>query len=129
MSDGSTAKVLHGAKATEQFIDEQCFICEWSNHPDDPTASIARARVEPGVQTRWHRLRGVSERYVVISGNGLVEVEGLEPETVGYGDVVFIPADHAQRIRNTGADDLVFLAICTPRFSPETYESLETPTD
>jgi mannose-6-phosphate isomerase-like protein (cupin superfamily) len=27
----------------------------------------------------------------------------------------------AQRVTNTGEEDLVFLAICTPRFRPENY--------
>jgi mannose-6-phosphate isomerase-like protein (cupin superfamily) len=39
--------------------------------------------------------------------------------------VVLIPAACPQRITNTGAGDLVFLAICTPRFTYEAYEELE----
>jgi oxalate decarboxylase/phosphoglucose isomerase-like protein (cupin superfamily) len=30
-----------------------------------------------------------------------------------------------QRITNTGVDDLVFLAICSPRFSQDVYEDVE----
>jgi oxalate decarboxylase/phosphoglucose isomerase-like protein (cupin superfamily) len=41
------------------------------------------------------------------------------------GDVVSIPAACAQRIANTGAGDLVFLAVCTPRFVQEAYEEIE----
>ena len=29
-----------------------------------------------------------------------------------------------QRITNTGEDDLIFLAICSPRFVPDAYEPL-----
>jgi len=29
-----------------------------------------------------------------------------------------------QRISNIGTNDLIFLAICNPRFTPECYESL-----
>jgi oxalate decarboxylase/phosphoglucose isomerase-like protein (cupin superfamily) len=32
---------------------------------------------------------------------------------------------HCQRIANIGEDDLVFLAVCTPRFTKEVYEVLE----
>jgi mannose-6-phosphate isomerase-like protein (cupin superfamily) len=39
-------------------------------------------------------------------------------------DVVSIPAGVRQRISNTGIDDLVFLAICTPRFVKENYVEL-----
>jgi hypothetical protein len=40
-------------------------------------------------------------------------------------DVVSIPPACAQRITNTGAGDLVFLAVCTPRFVQEAYEEIE----
>ncbi|HYC46828.1 MAG TPA: cupin domain-containing protein [Burkholderiales bacterium] len=111
--------------AAEFYIDEGCHIIELSNTPEDPDVSIARARVEPGVTTRWHRLSGTTERYVVLEGRGRVEVGDLEPQAVGAGDVAIIPPDCRQRITNTGADDLVFLAICTPRFRAEAYEDLE----
>ena len=42
----------------EFYTSEKCYITELSNTPDDPDVSIARARVEPGVTTRWHRLKG-----------------------------------------------------------------------
>ncbi|PWB62199.1 MAG: cupin domain-containing protein, partial [Betaproteobacteria bacterium] len=51
---------------------------------------------------------------------------GDEPEkAVGPGDVVVIPAGVAQSIRNLGDRDLVFHCICTPRFTPDCYESLD----
>lgn len=109
----------------EFFIDEQCYITEFSNGDHDPELSIARARVEPGVTTRWHRLQGTMERYLILSGTGLVEVGELPAQQVGPGDVVLIPAQCRQRISNTGQEDLLFLALCTPRFLPENYEELE----
>lgn len=116
--------VLRGSHAPEFFTEEQCHISEWSNSPADPGLSIARARVEPGVTTRWHRLSGVAERYCILEGSGLVEIEGLPATRVGPGDVVLIPPDRAQRIHNTGSGDLIFLALCTPRFRPEAYQAL-----
>lgn len=110
----------------EFYTDEKCYITELSNSPDDPEASIARARVEPGVTTNWHRLHGTTERYCILSGTGLVEVGELPPEPVTAGDVVIIPPMCQQRISNTGSDDLIFLAICTPRFLPENYEDIES---
>jgi mannose-6-phosphate isomerase-like protein (cupin superfamily) len=83
--------------------------------------SIARARVETSVTTRWHRLRGIAERYVIIEGLGRVEVGDLPATDVGPGDVVLIPPGCRQRIANIGSTDLVFLAICSPRFVPEAY--------
>jgi mannose-6-phosphate isomerase-like protein (cupin superfamily) len=77
------------------------------------------------VTTRLHRLEGVTERYVILEGTGRVEVHGLAPERVEPGDVVVIPPRIAQRLCNTGASDLIFLAICTPRFTPDAYEDME----
>ena len=104
---------------------EGCYINELSNSGADPDASIARARVLPGVTTRWHRLVGIAERYVVLSGAGTVEVGELPAREVAAGDVVLIPPGCRQRITNDGDEDLIFLAICTPRFRPQAYEDID----
>ena len=113
----------------EFYTPEQCYITELSNTNNDPDASIARARVEPGVTTRWHRLKNITERYCIISGQGLVEIGQLAPQQVNAGDTVLIPSMCRQRISNTGDDDLVFLAICTPRFTDAAYEDIEPSAD
>ncbi|MCF7986053.1 MAG: cupin domain-containing protein [Methylovulum sp.] len=118
------SKILNADESNEYFFDEGCFILELSNHSDDPDVSIARARVKPGVTTQWHRLQGIIERYVMLSGTGLVEVGELPAQVVTVGDVVIIPKQCPQRIRNIGTDDLVFLAICSPRFVPEAYQAI-----
>ncbi len=112
--------------SAEYFTAERCYILELSNSADDPHVSIARARVSPGVTTRWHRVRDTIERYVILEGEGDVEVGDAPAERVGPGDVVVIPAGWRQRIANVGAADLVFLAICTPRFVADAYEDLDT---
>ena len=66
---------------------ERCFITELRNIPGDGACSIARARVPPGVTTELHRLRGVVEHYVILDGQGVVEVEG-QPTAVARLDVV-----------------------------------------
>ena len=111
--------------AAEFYISEGCYIIELSNTPDDPQVSIARARVAPGVTTRWHRLSGITERYVIVEGRGRAEVGDLPPQEVSPGDVVLIPPSCRQRITNVGTEDLIFLAICTPRFRPDAYEDIE----
>lgn len=109
----------------EYFTSEGCFILELSNTAEDEDVSIARARVAPGVTTRWHRLRGTVERYVILEGRGRAEIGALPAQEVGPGDVVLIPPQCRQRISNTGSTDLVFLAICTPRFSQDAYEAID----
>lgn len=116
---------VHRPAATERFFAEGCFIAERWNSTADPDVSVARARVEPGVTTRWHRLRGVTERYLILEGRGRVEVGDGPPEDVGPGDVVLIPPETRQRIANTGEADLIFLAVCTPRFTLAGYEDAE----
>lgn len=114
----------------EYFFREGCHILELANAPSDPALSIARARVAPGATTRRHKLRHTVERYVILSGKGRVEL-GAGPLDAGLtrdvqaGDTVIIPADVSQRIHNSGSDDLIFLALCTPRFVPENYVDLE----
>jgi mannose-6-phosphate isomerase-like protein (cupin superfamily) len=110
---------------SEFYTAEKCYIIELCNTPEDPGVSIARARVEPGVTTRWHRLKGIAERYFIISGTGLVEIGEQPPQEVTTGDVVLIPPMCRQRITNIGNEDLIFLAICSPRFSQDVYEDID----
>jgi mannose-6-phosphate isomerase-like protein (cupin superfamily) len=114
-------------RSVEIYTPERCYLIELANGPDDPDASIALARVKPGVTTRWHRLAGTAERYVIIEGRGRVEVGDLAPREVAAGDVVLIPPLCRQRITNVGKHDLAFLAICTPRFEQQNYEDVENP--
>ena len=104
---------------------EKCFITELSNTPDDLQASIARARVEPGITTRWHRLKETVERYYIVSGRGRVEIGNLKPQELSAGDIALIPPMCPQRISNIGSEDLIFLAICTPRYLDDVYEDIE----
>ena len=111
--------------AAEYFTPEQCFINELANMEADAAISIARARVQVGVQTRWHLLRDITERYVIGAGRGCVEVGDLPAQEVGPGDVVVIPPGVRQRIASVGDVDLVFLAVCTPRFVQTAYVDVD----
>lgn len=105
----------------EYFFVEGCYINELSNGGLDPDVSIARARVTPGVTTQWHRLNNTTERYVILEGEGEVEIGDCAPKQVKTGDVVIIPPQTKQRITNTSQQDLIFLAICSPRFQERNY--------
>ncbi|MEJ2534599.1 MAG: cupin domain-containing protein [Gammaproteobacteria bacterium] len=113
--------VLHPEDGDEYWFEEGCHILELLNDPEDPHLSIARARVPAGATTRWHRLAGTTERYLVLSGRGEAWVGDAGPLPVGPGDLVLIPPGARQRVRATGPEELVFLAICTPRFRRENY--------
>jgi len=116
-------QMIPGHELDEYWFREGCYITEWSNSEADPGLSVARARVEPGRTTRWHRLDAITERYVILEGRGRAEVDGLARD-VQPGDVVIIAPGLPQRITNTGDEDLVFLAVCTPRFEPSAYSEI-----
>ena len=109
----------------EFYTDERCYITELHNTDADEDCSIARARVEPGVTTRLHRLEGTIERYVILEGTAEVVVGDAAPVEAGVLDVVHIPAGVEQSITNTGESDLVFLCICTPRFRQQNYVDVD----
>ena len=114
--------VYQSSPEKEYYFREGCFILELLNDPARPELSIARARVTPGTETRPHRLKGTIERYVIQAGKGRVFLgKDSEGHAVGPGDVVVIAAETTQSIRNDGKEDLVFLAICTPRFDSVNY--------
>jgi mannose-6-phosphate isomerase-like protein (cupin superfamily) len=118
-------RILSADETSEYLTEERCHILELANSPDDPEASVARARVKAGITTRKHRVVGTVERYVILSGRGEVHVEGLADQAVVPGDVVVIPAGAGQSISNIGSEDLLFLCVCTPRFEWKNYESLD----
>jgi len=106
------------------YTAERCYITEKMNSDLSPDVSLAECRVAPGVTTQLHKLT-VAERYVIQQGHGLVELNGEAGFSVAPADCVLIPAGCAQRIKNTGHEDLVFMCVCTPRFLPDCYVVLE----
>ncbi|HKJ09172.1 MAG TPA: cupin domain-containing protein [Gammaproteobacteria bacterium] len=118
-------RIVKPGTEAEFETEERCAILESWNDPRDPGASIARARVRPGVRTRLHLLVDTQERYLIVHGQGEVRVGTLAPTLVGPGDVVVIPPEIPQQITNTGKDDLIFYAICTPRFEQTNYRDVD----
>ncbi len=120
-----TPIIYEHEEPSEFYTGERCYITELYNKEYDEAISIAQARVEKGVTTELHLLKNLTERYIILSGSGLVEVGNLKPQNVNAGDVIHIPAGVTQRITNTGDTDLIFLAVCTPRFTPSSYLKAE----
>ncbi len=102
---------------------ERIYVREIMNSTDEPELSIAVCRVPPGVTTQLHSL-SILEWYIIESGGGLMEIDGVST-LMGIGDCVRIEAGQSQRITNTGESDLIFKSICRPRFTPDTYTNLE----
>ena len=118
-------QIFQPAGATiEYFTVERCYITEICNSPISPDGSLAIARVPVGVTTQLHCLNGINETYIIIEGDGEVEVDqSLYP--VSAGDQVTIPAGVPQRVTSLGKNDLRFYCLCVPRFFPDAYVSLE----
>jgi len=108
----------------EVLTRERCYIREILNDPRVPQWSLAECRVKTGATTELHRL-AVDEWYVIVEGQGLVEVDRRAPVAVGPGDTVVIAKGTPQRITNNGQRDLRFQCLCMPRFTPACYEALE----
>jgi len=115
--------VVSPDESDEYYFKEGCHILEVLNSAEDPALSIARAKVAPATETQLHALKDTFERYYVLQGTGVVTV-GRTEQSVGEGDVVCIAPGVAQKIKNTGDEDLVFLAMCTPRFIVDNYTEL-----
>jgi mannose-6-phosphate isomerase-like protein (cupin superfamily) len=119
-------KTVDYFEASSEFVTaERCYIVEMLNSDSSPDLSVARARVEPGVTTALHKLHDVMERYLILSGQGAVEIGGGPALAVGPMDIVTIPAGTAQKITNTSqTKELIFLCLCTPGFVPDCYIAL-----
>ncbi len=109
----------------EFYTEERCHILELINEKDDRSQSLARARVEPGVKTAWHRLKETAEVYYILTGQGRIELGEDFTKSVKANDVIRIPPNMPQRIENTGTEELIFLCFCTPAFNDTCYEGLE----
>ena len=116
-----TPFIIHNNEADEYFFEEGCYILEVSNTEKDESVSIARARLSPNTATRLHKLSNTIERYIIVSGEGMVTVGDLPETLVQANDVVIIPENCPQMIRNTGDADLLFFVVCNPRFVADNY--------
>ena len=123
MSEIPFGLLTQSSQDNPHWIEEGCFIHELLNHPL-AESSIARARVPIGEKTRWHTV-SVHEWYIVESGKGQVELDFQDGFEVLKGMNISIPPNTPQRILNTGEQELIFMCLCTPRFTPKYYTPLE----
>ena len=82
--------------------------------------SLAHAAVKPGQSSLPHKLK-TSEVYYILEGEGIMYVDE-ESAQVRSGQVIYIPPNSTQYIKNTGNSDLKFLCIVDPAWRPEDEE-------
>jgi len=105
-----------------------CILCELLHRKNEDFDlrtgySIAHAVVPLNEKTVPHRLRESSEVYYILSGRGIMHIDG-ETGDVSPGQAVYIPPGSLQYIENSGDSDLIFLAIADPEWSEDDEEIL-----
>jgi mannose-6-phosphate isomerase-like protein (cupin superfamily) len=85
--------------------------------------SLAWAYVKPGEKTLVHELK-VSEVYFILKGKGTMHINN-EKKNIGKDDTIYILPNAAQFIENTGEENLEFLCIVDPVWTPETETILK----
>lgn len=87
--------------------------------------SLAEATVAPGARTQLHRHAQTEELYHVTAGCGLMTL-GDTCFKVGAGDTVLIAPGTPHCIEATGLEPLRILCCCSPAYSHEDTELLES---
>ncbi len=80
--------------------------------------SLAHAYLKVGEQSLPHRLKH-SETYYILAGNGEIHLDG-KMQTIEKGDIIYVPENVEQYVKNKGKINLTFLCIVSPPWTPET---------
>lgn len=70
----------------------------------------AEVTLEPGCSIGYHEHHNESETYYILSGQGEYNDDGTV-RSVQSGDVTFTPDGHGHGLKNTGDENLVFMAL------------------
>lgn len=68
------------------------------------------AELLPGEEIKYHTHEGESETYYILSGRGLYNDSGVECEILP-GSVTFTPSGSGHGMKNTGDENLNFIAL------------------
>jgi len=86
---------------------------------------VKRICVQPGQRISYQRHRRRAEHWFVVTGSGVVTIDGAE-RPVARGGVVDIPVGTAHRIGNDGDVELTFIEVQTgDYFGEDDIERLE----
>ena len=97
-ADGSTIRVLLDAETGAR------------------NQSLAEAWLEPGQSTQRHYHARSEELYVLLEGEGGMEVDG-DSSHVGPGEAVLIPPGARHQITASEGGPLRFLCCCAPQYA------------
>lgn len=91
------------------------------NSPQSGSArlhSLAHILIPPGKCSSRHYHKISEETYYILAGEGRMVMDGKET-TLRPGQACLIRAPEVHQIFNDGTEDLEFLAVCAPAWSPE----------
>lgn len=71
---------------------------------------FGHAELLPGQEIKYHTHEGESETYYILSGKGLYNDNGKETE-IFPGSVTFTPSGNGHGMKNTGEENLNFIAL------------------
>jgi mannose-6-phosphate isomerase-like protein (cupin superfamily) len=115
--------IRDSATSPHTRVMDRSILCELL-HPDQVAGaeclacSVAHAIIPYGESTLPHRLHCSTELYYILEGTGEMHIDG-EVSVVVPGQIILIPPLKVQYIVNTGAGDLVFLCIVSPKWQAE----------
>lgn len=98
-------------------------------HPSSHQAqkqSLAEAIIPRNQSTKPHRHLLSEEIYHVLQGSGTMHLKDQQ-FPIKEGDTVCIAPGTTHSVDNTGIPDLVILCCCTPPYSHEDTELIDTP--
>jgi len=113
--------LIKDVQKCEEFVAGDNAILRELLHPDKEAIklrySLAHAIVKRGETSYRHKLKH-SEIYYILEGEGLMHIDN-ESARVLPGQVIYIPPDSVQYIKNIGQSDLKFLCIIDPAWRQE----------
>ena len=75
--------------------------------------SVAHAILKVGESSLKHQLNSSVEIYYILDGKGIISINN-EKEEVNAGQLIYIPANSKQYLKNNGNTELKFLCIVYP---------------
>ncbi len=85
----------------------------WGNYQvllKNPGFQVKRIEIKPGLQFSLQKHLKRSEKWIVVSGQGLATV-GSAQHKVSPGDFLEIPCGEVHRMKNTGTESLVIIEV------------------
>jgi len=80
--------------------------------------SLAEIRIPPGNTSSKHFHKFSEESYLILSGEAALNINGNE-FTLYSGEAILIEPQEIHQISNQTAEELVFIAVCVPAWSPD----------